>query len=171
MNNRLFTFVISIFWAIIVIIVVLSNVSTPISIPYSKSKTIFTFSPQGWGFFTRNPREDIAKIYSINNEKVTPVIVANSNRKFMFGLSKKAKLVSWEISNIIDQIKEEDWVQNNRDTLLFNTKKIDTIKNSFFVPSLKGGYIISIQERIPHAWSKHHENIVMPYKYVRVYVQ
>ena len=69
------------------------------------------------------------------------------------------------------KIGKDKWVKNQRDSIYFNTVKIDTIINDFTKPSLKGNFIIVLQERIPQAWSKHYKKITMPYDYAKVYIK
>ncbi len=173
MNLKKFSFLLCFCWFLLFILIIVSSVESPLEPNFSSKKTVFTFFPQGWGFFTRNPREKIIKLYKVDNEgKVISLIKSNSAREFYFGISKKNRLVNWEISTLIPKIPKTNWIKNQKDSLFFSKNKAkDTIINDFVKPSLRGTYIVVIQERIPQAWGEYYKKIVMPYDYAKVYIK
>ena len=73
---------------------------------------------------------------------------------------------------MIPKIPKTNWIKNQKDSLFFSKNKAkDTIINDFVKPSLRGTYIVVIQERIPQAWGEYYKKIVMPYDYAKVYIK
>lgn len=172
LNNKIFGLFLAGFWSILIFSILISSIENPIAPKFAKKKTIFSAFPQGWGFFTRNPREKILKLYRENeNGDYVYLTKSNSSSEFYYGISKENRLQNWEVSTLIPKINKDKWIKNQRDSIYFNTTVKDTIINDFVKPSLKGNYVIVLQERIPQAWSKHHKKIIMPYDYAKVYIK
>lgn len=66
--------------------------------------------PQGWGFFAKNPREDLyLNIYSLSDKKILDVMPVASHYTNFGGLSKKTQMISFESSLILSQIDSTAW--------------------------------------------------------------
>jgi antimicrobial peptide system SdpA family protein len=147
----------------------------PIQNRYGNKQLIFTFLPQGWSFFTRNPREAQVLLYKIDGKRIIPITQKHSSYKNLFGLIRKSSIYTSEIQIIRSKIN---------DSLFFNTKwnyqenKIGlvpkgkiTIYNEIFSPLLCGEYLLVFQEPIPWAWSKNMKSIKMPAKIIRINIK
>ncbi|WP_294302530.1 SdpA family antimicrobial peptide system protein [uncultured Chryseobacterium sp.] len=112
-------------------------------------------SPQGWGFFTKNPREENVYIYSIHNGQLKSEITQNSSYKNFFGISKKSRMIGFEVSMILGQLKNTKW---SKYTQNFNTLPLQQIdsKNLHY---LKNGKYILIKEKVPpYTWRNNIKN-------------
>lgn len=121
---------------------------------------IITAFPQGWCFFTRSPQEKSIHLYDVNNGKPSPYDLRGFNSEFFWGFSRKNRLVSMEIGNILGTHINPDSVISYRkhcyaSTSLNELLNIDTLKYNHFtlnnVMILKGKYILEIDDFIP--WS------------------
>uniref|UniRef100_A0A942SYH5 SdpA family antimicrobial peptide system protein n=1 Tax=Neobacillus citreus TaxID=2833578 RepID=A0A942SYH5_9BACI len=64
-------------------------------------QTVRTFVPQGWGFFTRDAREDTYTAYRKSDtgwSAVSPI--SGGSPRFVFGLNRGARLVDGDIARI-----------------------------------------------------------------------
>lgn len=86
---------------------------------YKNSKIISKLLPEGWGFFTRDPREPIYKLYKISDEKLTLVDLSNSSVSVLLGLSRKnrrkniefLRLKSLVADSTFTEIPLNDWTK------------------------------------------------------------
>lgn len=162
-TSLLLTFIITIlFYGFIIGVVVLSAFPhNPISIPYIKKKqsTILrTFLPEGFGFFTRNPRETQIRIYNID-EYSTPHKIQMQNAMFSnyLGLNKKSRAFNVEIASIIQQLLDQNWITHIG--VLNETNRTDHLNfipmtNQNNLPLLCGKFVIQVADPIPYAWAK-----------------
>lgn len=136
-------------------------------------KTVFTFVPQGWAFFTRDPREAQIVLYKINNKnKLIQIGQRHSSSTNLFGLNRRADKIMFEFALIKEKLKDSQF-QNTRWNyqykLFSKTPTITyTVKNRLKNPNLKGKYIIIFQKPVPWAWSKRIDKIKMPAKIIRL---
>lgn len=136
---------------------------------------MFSFIPQGWAFFTRNPREAQIILYEIQkNGDITKYPQKHSSYKNIFGLDRKASKVIVEIQGLKLKL---------HDSLFINSKwrfqiaregelpqKTVEIQNEIYDPILCGEYLMIFQKPVPWAWSKSIKTIDMPAKIIRLKV-
>lgn len=136
------------------------------SIPISRSlnKIAFAISPQGWGFFTRNPREPLIDLYLINNHQLEKISIPNASLKYAWGFNRGMRASSSQIAYFVDQIPEDKWILDPRHKAdsIIQTSDPFTVLNDFSCPVHCGKFLLAKTERIPWAWSKHEENLKIP---------
>ncbi|MDC9722978.1 MAG: SdpA family antimicrobial peptide system protein [Urechidicola sp.] len=160
-----------VFWLFILGNIFVATIPIPNNKSFKSKTTIFSFIPQGWGFFTRDPREDIINVYERRNDKIIKVTKTNSSVESYFGISRKNRLKNIELGIITSQIKNEHWAVGAKSNFSLTDIATDTITHNFKPQNFFGEYYLVKQERIPWAWSKNYKNLVMPYKYVKIYVK
>jgi antimicrobial peptide system SdpA family protein len=124
--------------------------------------------PQGWGFFTKNPREPENSIYlrqpSGGWKNVTPNNFSWSN---YLGLARKTRLCGGEITTLQSQVPESLWVKG--DTKMdFDTLPVYPVKNPSKSKCFIGEYVITRDDRLPWAWSKDWDKVRIPSKAARM---
>jgi len=148
----------------------------PIKLKMDLDNKVFTFVPQGWAFFTRDPREAQITIYKKNDkDQFVEINQRHSSVRNMFGLNRRASKIMSELQFIKKQIN---------DTLFINTKwnyqeniqgkipnSIIPVKNKIKHPILCGEYVVAFQKAVPWAWSQNIEQIKMPCKVIRIKIQ
>ncbi len=148
----------------------------PINAVSNKPKEIvFKLFPQGWGFFTRDPKDKVIGLFQIQREGFKLVSYNNGAAENLFGLSKKARYNMIEVSSLAQQLKDsKNWKEGKGDPKrIFNKLKItDTIvpeKKNLVVTS--GNYIIVETKPIPFAWGNQKQKDFQPYKVIKVHVK
>ncbi|WP_282055427.1 SdpA family antimicrobial peptide system protein [Maribacter luteus] len=162
------------FWSIVLYNIFVSAIPVPTNEPYLKKGSFFSLLPQGWGFFTRDPRENQLIVYrTSSNDTIVKVTEALGNYKNFFGMSRKGRLRGIELGILTAKINDSSWIEMKGGQNLLFEKSItaDTIINEFRPYGFEGEYFFVKQERIPWAWAESYEKIIMPYKYVKIYVK
>lgn len=121
-------FLIQVINCIIIYAVFLSNFDKDrLLINYKVSKVINHLLPQGWGFFTKSPREPIFVLKEINGNLIS---ISNNSFQNKFGFSRYSRKVGSEISMIYAQLPKNSLKKEGEiyDTVrVTNHKLIDKI--------------------------------------------
>ena len=176
MNKKIIVFfflIISIFWIWLGFTIVVS------SMPYnSLSNVLFSekrvllrgIFPEGFSFFTRNPREPQALIYEADSKKD----VIKDNKAFINsfgGFNRYNRSVLIELGSLINIVKNEKWFNCNDEECFDNIRiPVYEINNSYRTPVLCGSYYIKFVEPIPWAWATSFKKSKkkMPFKIIKV---
>lgn len=140
----------------VLLILVSSLKESVIILPGKLKETINIFFPEGWSFFTRSPREEMAEIYEIkNNNTLTRISYQCSAPENLFGISKKSRKIGMELSIIATVINDSLWVNQGSSQINIDALPITKIKinQDDIKIILKGNYIIKTKMPIPWAWS------------------
>jgi len=116
--------------------------------------------PQGWGFFTRSPRERLHEIYKLehDNTKIiskVPVTISNSSSKNFFGLSRKARRIHLEMMRLLSYAGDQStWCQKTvplESTPLYDVNAYKNIIDSTYQYQYikTGTYMLVSNERLP----------------------
>ncbi len=160
-----------VFWLIIVLYIALAAIPfNPLSLPTSKSVHIISLVPEGWGFFTRNPKETNVILYKKNGDKWKIWTKSNGDPSFLFGLSRKNRKIVSETISILGKLPDSSWIQNREGKINFNIPKVVSVKNDTPNQLLSGKFIIVKQDPIPWSWSKEYKHISMPYDITQVQI-
>jgi antimicrobial peptide system SdpA family protein len=133
----------------------------------------FSFFPQGWGFFTKNPKEVMFLVYKEENGNFKKVVFENSSKENYFGFSKKIRYKNMEYSFLIDSYKGK-WDKLNGDFVkkLKYIKVKDTIKlKKDFLVLTNGTYCLIKLNSIPFAWSNKNQEAFQPCEIAKIYVK
>lgn len=153
------------FWSVFIFFLMATYMPYNHFSPNKKIKLeVSLFMPEGWAFFTRNPREPNLYVYSVKNEKYKLINHLNSSFENYFGFSRGSRVMSIEMGKILEKIKPSSWKPTS------NELKTIYIENKAFNPSIKGLFLIELREKTPWTWIKSYDSIKMPSKYVRVYI-
>ncbi|PDY26987.1 SdpA family antimicrobial peptide system protein [Bacillus thuringiensis] len=130
------------------------------------------FMPQGWGFFSKNPRDETIFVYELQGAK--QIQWPNNTAKNFFGISRNGRSQGIELGIITSNLKKENWT--TCDDGIKGCKKKDEIlpikvKNPTPVPNVCGPYIIEMREPVPWAWAKITDGKNYPSKIVKVNVE
>ena len=150
-----------------------SNRDNPVRLSYNNAQELYSILPQGWAFFTRNPKEEVLQLYK--EDKSNLKLINNSaslSFKDVFGLKRDVRKKSAELAEIIKKIPSEKWeTKKSSDKMknLINLKISDTVINVFNNKLLTGDYIIVRSRRKPWAWSN--SSITLPYRCIKIHVK
>lgn len=170
----IFAGLISMCWLILIFKV--SIASIPYN-PYSGSQ-INTYNfrnmlPQGWGFFTRNPREDNYFIYQKDTlGSYTQSVNPNNNSGNFFGIKRTSRIQSMEVGVLIQRLEKYSWL-NCPEGSKKCIEQVDTLNpipvlNTTISPTLCGEFILTQKQTTPWAWGKHYHEIDMPAKTIKI---
>jgi antimicrobial peptide system SdpA family protein len=110
--------------------------------------------PQGWAFFTRNPREQALLFYKKENQQWVLVNSSGGSYNKLFGLSRLSRRQNIEFGGLAAQLNfVKNWV--NCDNNLPDACMPDSINvlyTKFKKPLVFGEYIVRLVEPVPWAW-------------------
>jgi antimicrobial peptide system SdpA family protein len=143
--------------------------------PKGQNFNIKVLLPEGWGFFTRNPREPYILFFKKENDQWKHCLsIPNSNYKNYFGLKRNARAEGIEYSFLIKDIVPEQWVKLDSDVISdreYSLLKVFEVSNRISEPHICGDILVVRREYIPWAWSATKKNIIMPSMVVRLKVK
>lgn len=128
--------------------------------------------PQGWGFFTKDPRDNQLDVYKIENEKIKRVTIKNFSMKTYFGVSRKARFIGYESAQIINSIDEKYWKSDIFGNLSeLNNDIIFKYDNDSLKYLTKGTYIFITYKVIPYKWAKNNQEKNNPIEFAFVEIE
>lgn len=155
-----------------------------IVVGFSKNNPLFNFNenqatfisavlPQGWGFFTKNPKESVYIIES--HDKAEEILLPNMDYRNLFGIVRKGRAQGVEFGKVLSQIPEEAWEScENIDCsidYILNNNSFTPVDDDTPRPLLQGQYIIYEKTVVPWHYSKHYEDSYQTKRYAKVYVK
>lgn len=167
----LFSGVISI--TLIVQLLIASVQFNPTSYFINRNSPLFKIlQPQGWAFFTRNPREAQVVLYQVEEGKLNPIVQKHCNISNAFGLCRHSSRIMNELTHIRGKIQDEQF-SNTRWNYQTNNygnypQKIVPVKNALKHAALKGNFILVLQRPVPWAWLGSIDKIMMPAKVIHL---
>jgi antimicrobial peptide system SdpA family protein len=125
--------------------------------------------PEGWAFFTKDPREEMVDIYQLEENSWKPVSLKNSDPKNIFGISRKSRKMGMEISMICEQVMADSlWTsQVNLGQISFPAKYV-RVDNKNLVLLRAGEYALVKRAPVPWSWRHLINNKNARYAIIRV---
>jgi antimicrobial peptide system SdpA family protein len=141
----------------------------------SSRRIVFTLVPQGWSFFTRNPREAQAVIYEIKDGVPLPLDHKHSSIYNFIGLSRRASVIMSEMQVVKAELPDSIYMTTKwsyQENIVGEyPQQPFKVKNKISNPLLCGEYLLIFQKAVPWAWSKSMKSITMPAKVARVKIE
>lgn len=160
-----FCFVIVFFW-----VISLTIQSNTIS-HAGPGKHFFTaIAPQGWGFFTRSPKDDNVDVYVVNKGDLSLLSYPNASYKNYLGCSRKSRTIGMEISIVMEKLKNVSW-----DTVIVDRPQLQIpmmvhhVNPKFLNYLSKGEYLLVKKPITPWAWYGNKYNFI-PYETIHVQI-
>ncbi len=178
MNSKyIILFSIGSIWALLIIFLFLQSIpSNPLSMYIPENGKINkVLLPQGWAFFTRNPREDRVMFYTYENDEWSDLYFLKQNSKHsnLFGLNRKARAQQIELGLLISNtLKSSSWRDTTAGTNINNIlplKEPLIVVNESINPTICGETLLIKEEVIPWAWSKDKDSILPPFKFIHIF--
>lgn len=161
------------FWLIGSILVFFSSFKDQVIISKNNQQTISNLLPQGWGFFTKDPRDPLLEVYKINSKnELERVTLLNFDSQTYYGLSRKARFLGCESSEVTGSLKKYKWstdiysnIYNLKKGVVakYNEKKLKYLK--------KGSYLFLTYKIVPFAWIKNGQEKFNPISYIHVNIE
>lgn len=170
--KRIFLIALILGWLVGCVIVICTSVGyTPFRLKASNKNSAFQMIPQGWGFFTRNPREEKLIVYKKIDNSLKKVTQPNFSKQNLFGLSRKGRMRQMQIGNLILPYYRYMQPCEHKDLMKCNPDSVFVVKNPFEYPILQGEYLIQKQATLPWAWSKSRKDQFNPYEILMIHVE
>jgi antimicrobial peptide system SdpA family protein len=164
-------------WAV-AIFFVLSGVvpASPVSPSFKRRLALLAITPEGWGFFTRDPRELGLYLYRATSRpngdlQLSPGKLTRSAD--WLGIGRYSRVQGIELASLVKQISATSWtacqegLQNCPQLLRTNATQV---VNKMNVQSLCGEYVIEQKKPVPWAWARGAKSVVMPSQATRIQV-
>jgi len=144
---------------------------TAMTLPAERSLAVASVLPQGWKFFTRDPREDHTRMYRLENGSwVEATLGPNFSPGLAFGLSRRARAQGVESARILQQFNDTSRVcEGDVLACLRDTAPGEEVRNASPAPTLCGDVAIVFQGQVPWAWR--HAETPMPSRIARMRVR
>lgn len=145
----------------------------PIKLNINLENKLFTFVPQGWAFFTRNPREAQIVIYQKTaDNRFEEISQRHSSHNNLFGLKRKASKILSELQFIKREINDslyQNTMWSYQEKIYSKVPlEVVSVQNQMEDQILCGEYIVIYQKTVPWAWSRSLYRIKMPTKIIRL---
>jgi antimicrobial peptide system SdpA family protein len=168
------TLALGVIWVLMGIYVVhASQVTNPVKLPYGKliEPPLRMLLPQGWGFFTKSPRDEDFYIYRrtpLLDESWQPVFKGPSSEPHnAFGFNRMPRTQGIEYGVLLGLIPSDVWKTCKSRLLdclnIGNTPRFKVI-NPNPIPVLCGSLALVNQKPVPWAWAR--SATTMPSSYV-----
>jgi antimicrobial peptide system SdpA family protein len=162
-------------WSILIMYIVHSALPfNPIHLPLEGALRVRYFAPEGWAFFTRDPREERFKAFVRTRDGVwsDALTSPHSRAANLFGLNRRSTAQGIEIGLLLTEIPEKAWqgCRGEISDCLPALAVSNSIQNVSPQPTLCGDVGISAQKPVPWAWSRSRTKIIMPSRLLRLKV-
>ncbi len=134
--------------------------------------TVMGLMPEGWGFFTKSPRDPEMQVAVLQNGRFIKLnIVSSFNAKYAFGFDRLSRAQGLEIDGLLSQLRTSRlWhdCQQNVSVCAQHLPVQKQVVNSVQFQTLCGNLVLF--ERRPIPWAYRDSKAVMPSRLTRVEV-
>lgn len=163
--------IITSFWALVVFFILSSNNNSSYPIlNHNATKIISYLFPQGWGFFTKDPKEVTIDIYQLEGKSLKLISINNFSTQNLFGFSRAARYVGYEFGNLGKHIPNTAY-KNEIGSVCKSYPNKTTIVKIPFVPKLfhiNKEYVVYQYKIVPFAWINQNQEQYKPYLVARI---
>jgi antimicrobial peptide system SdpA family protein len=147
----------------------------PIKLPMEEHVRAVRWLPQGWKFFTRNPREE-ALLYFVRDEQGhwhSASLGPLSKPANAFGLDRRPRAQGVESALLLAGVRKDAWVnyRGKIENSFENLPVSKTVTNVSPRPTLKGFVGFAWQEPVPWPWLPSGDKVLMPCRVLKLKVE
>jgi antimicrobial peptide system SdpA family protein len=168
----------TLFWGVVALYSFRTSLPyTPARLPIEsqRNNALFrAFFPEGFSFFTRNPREPVVEIYKYENSTYTLTTIPNGSIKNMLGINKSSRAQNLESGFILSKLRPDDWIKcpSNLDSCLTSEPlPVIHLKNNYNTSFLCGELVVVVRKPVPWAWSKVVSGDRMEKEFAKLFVE
>ena len=170
----LFTLALGAVWLLVFVYAVhIALPFNPIRLPFETSE-IRAWMPEGWAFFTRNPREEHIFLFSRrgNGKWTTAALGPNARPSNEFGLNRISRAQGVETALLMNRFPNSAYLECRGlvASCLEGAQRLGTLKNPSPAPTLCGEIGIVMRKPVPWAWWASGQSVVMPSRFPRITV-
>ena len=153
-------------WAVLIVYVVYPVLPySSLRLPGARALNTLVWAPQGWAFFTRNPREEKQFVYGRGPGGWRPVLLAPHARlRNTLGLDRKSRAQGVEMALLVAGPPADAWVpcEGPVPACLERLPRGVPVRSGVPNPTMCGAVAVVLREPVPWAWLKADEPIEMP---------
>ena len=148
----------------------------PVRLPYEQDVHARQWAPQGWAFFTRDPREPVVLSFRRTGDGVwrSASLGEHTQPRFAFGLNRRWRVQGVEMGLLLAALRQRSNVWSECGDELARCLEAAlpaaTIVNVSPEPTLCGAVGLARREIVPWAWSHAQDALTMPSQVVRLVV-
>jgi antimicrobial peptide system SdpA family protein len=175
-NRFLFTIACVALWGLAIVEIISAALPyNPMSPDVGLKSEIMGVTPEGWGFFTRDPREERLHLLMFLNgfwqrNPNSPI----SNSSNLFGINRFPRAQSVELAMLVNDPTVGDSWKNSRidlDHIVIADSNFAVTVNPSPFPTILGKICIVRQSPIPWAWAGNVRSVAMPSQYLLLNVK
>lgn len=157
-------------WSLSAVVVFFSSMEEQVVVSKKVKEQVNMIFPEGWGFFTKNPRDLLIEVYEVDNGKLKPISMANQTFSNFLGLSRKSRVIGYEASALANKVKKSDWTTKQTKPLeaFIDGDAIEVKGEAGFAHFTQGEYLFKLYKPVPYAWSKMNQNKYNPYTIAKI---
>jgi antimicrobial peptide system SdpA family protein len=137
-----------------------------VSLPLEELIDARRWAPQGWGFFTRSPREPQVLPFARDPAETWRFagLPPHVQVAWAFGLNRRSRAQGVEIGLLLGTLPQKVWKSCDAEPVVCVTHAVDAVKitNESPSPTLCGRVALVRQEPLPWAWAADGADEVMP---------
>lgn len=170
MNRNILQKSVFAFWLLLGVLVFFASFKDQIILSKTFQKQISFIFPEGWGFFTKNPRDLLMDVYKIDHGKLKKIDMSNHSFDNYLGLSRKARMIGYGSSHVSGEISKETWVKSTSDKIKdhINDSTFVVKRNDKFHHFENGEYLFKLYKQIPYAWANKSQEKFNPCQFARI---
>ncbi|MCY4162584.1 MAG: SdpA family antimicrobial peptide system protein [Flavobacteriaceae bacterium] len=160
-------------WLFAGVFVFIASFKHQIILGKSVKRQINYVFPEGWGFFTKDPRSLMMNIYRIEKGNINEINVSNHSWSNSLGFSRRARIIGFEASMIVSDIPKKLWIEDKSKNIKSHIYDSVLIvkSNPYYKHITKGDFIFMIYKQIPYAWVNKSQEKFKPADFIRVRIE
>ncbi len=158
------------FWALAILTILFSNNSSHPILGYNTSKAISYLFPQGWGFFTKDPKEVTIDVYQLEEKTLKLISINNFSLQNLFGFSREARYIGFEFGKLEQYIPKMDY-KNGLGTICKTYPNTTTVVKIPFIPKfhpIGKEFVVYQYKIVPFTWINQNQEHYRPYLVARI---
>lgn len=162
-------------WAAAIAPVLLGSIpDSPLRPSLRLRQDVIAIAPQGWAFFTRDPREPADRIYARSGREWAQVTYSNSSRSNWLGLKRDARVLNVELASLLSEVDSSQWSDcPGRLETCLRQRDVPAVAvvNRSTVRALCGEILVERRPPTPWAWSRAKRPVLLDSKIARLDVR
>ena len=138
---------------------------SPIHLPFAEQAQTLLWAPEGWAFFTRDPREEKQTVYIKRDSEWRSALLAPHGRLFnIVGLRRKSRSQGVELALLMNGLPANLWqpCTASLQQCLAQLPRGQAVHNISPAPTMCGTIAVVLQKPVPWAWAGSSRPVTMP---------
>lgn len=143
-------------WTVLIVLLLRAFMpDNPLRIRRSVKDDLTLLAPEGWVFFTRDPREASDRVFRLTTPCCEEMTVPNGAASNLYGLKRDARAFGVEMAPLMAQIPRSGWRECRGDIAACAAAAPPiALSNASAARRLCGEVVIQRQRPVPWAWSR-----------------